>query len=131
MHCMSQRMHSAPIGRNSVFVSSLANQRQEAARGHLVAESAERVHSSCVKGGGAWRRSKLHDETKERDVARACSTILRTNEKFNRKFTCVLRATFWMLLSTRTQGGERKRRFSSLLIHLGVLKETDASAGTN
>lgn len=53
MHFMSQRMHSATIGRNSVFVSSLANQRQEAARGHLVAESAERVHSSCGKGGGA------------------------------------------------------------------------------
>ncbi len=55
MHCMAQRMHSAPIGRNSVFVSTPANQRPEATRGHLVAESAERVHSSCrkKKGGGA------------------------------------------------------------------------------
>ncbi|KAL1255706.1 hypothetical protein QQF64_013767 [Cirrhinus molitorella] len=49
---MAQRMHRAPIGGNSVFVSSPANQRPEAARGHLVAESAERVHSSCRKGGG-------------------------------------------------------------------------------
>jgi len=53
MHCMARRVHIAPIGRNSVFMSSLANQRPEAARGHLVAESAERVHSSCRKGGNS------------------------------------------------------------------------------
>ncbi len=54
MHSVAQRMHSAPIGRNSAFVLSPANQGLEVTRGHLVAESAELVHSSCrkKKGGG-------------------------------------------------------------------------------
>lgn len=54
MHSVAQRMHIAPIGQKSMFVSSPTNQGSEAARGHLVAESAERVHSSCRKRGGVW-----------------------------------------------------------------------------
>ncbi|TRY93076.1 hypothetical protein DNTS_023843 [Danionella cerebrum] len=67
MLSMAQRMHSTLIGRITVFGLSLANQRQEVARGHLVAESVERVRSSCRKGGGEPERRR-DAETKERDA---------------------------------------------------------------
>lgn len=44
---MSQRVHNAPIGRNSLFLLASTNHRSEAARAHLVAWSTERVYSCC------------------------------------------------------------------------------------
>lgn len=56
---MSQRVYNAPIGRDPLFSPAVANQRSEAARGHLVAGSAVRVHSCCRERRGS-QRSGFH-----------------------------------------------------------------------